>query len=322
MRYTLLLAVLLTSLVGSSVSMADTKEQSLDQMVAVVNDDLITRSELSTALKTVKLQLSQQNMQQPPERELEKQVLDQLINKRLQLQLAKQAGISVTEEELDTAVGKIAEQNGISVADLYKRLSAEGIAKSSYRKEIREQMTLTRIQQRQVAGKVKISPQEVSSFIESAKANLSSEKEYLLEDILVPISDSPSKQELASAEKRANSVLSKLRNGNKIATLVKKEAKKKNGLQSGDLGWRSTSELPSVFAKSVTSMSKNTFKGPIKAANGYHILKLKDVRTAEADSPQLADRKKVESMLLQRKFEQAVQNWVSQLRSQAFITTT
>lgn len=322
MKYILLICIFFNSL-WFSVCFANESTQSLDQMVAVVNEDLITRSELNRAMAAAKAQITQVSTSSlPSDKVLEKQVLEQLINKKLQLQIASQSGVKVSNEELDNAIQKIAEQNHISVEELYGHIQQEGLTTASYRHEIRDQITLQRLQQHEVAGKVTITPEEVTAFMKSNSFRENGTNEYRLQDILIPTSDMPSPAEIAAARTRAESVLQKLHNGANFTALAKTESRGNTALQGGDLGWRKLPEIPSAFADQVTDMKKHDLAGPIQTPNGFHILYLADMRKLDDNNKTLADRKTVESMLLQQKFETAVQNWVSKLRSQAFIVAS
>ena len=298
--------------------MAAADEQSLDQMVAVVNDDVITKSELTQAIVTIKSQIANQNVTTPSDKVLQKQVLEQLINKKIQLQVAKQAGVAVNDEELDRTIKQIASQHNITVDNLYKRIQQEGMSTQQYRAEMHDQILLHKLQQQEVAGKISISPQEVTTFMNSQVWQSNSSKEYRIEDILIPVADAPTPDDLSTAKKRAQDVLAKVKAGQDFSSIAQAESKQKNALQGGDLGWRKLPEIPSAFTEEVSHMRKDEVAGPIQTPNGFHIIKLADSRAAAANK-QALNRKAVENLLLQQKFEEAVQNWVSKLRSQAFV---
>lgn len=317
----ILLCLLLAINTFSSVSYAKPQEQSLDQMVAVVNEDLITRSELNRAIDIAKIQMEQTGVSIPPTKALEKQVLDSLINKKVLLQAAQQAGITISNTELDEAIKQIADQNNISSDDLYKGVEQDGYTTASYRREIREQIMIQKIKQSQIVGKVSVSPEEVTAFMKSSSFKQNAVNEYRLQDILIPISDSPSSAELAAAKTRADIIMQKLKSGADFSSIAKAESSGTNALQGGDLGWLKLPEIPSAFTDHVAGMKKHDLAGPIQTGNGFHILMLTDLRKLDEDNQTLKDRKTVERMLLQQKFEQALQSFVSRLRSQAFITT-
>lgn len=318
MKKLLLILAMATLTFTSTLSLA--REESLDKTIAVVNDDIITQSELNTAIASAKLQIAQENLTPPAEPVLEKQVLDQLINKKIQLQAAEQSGINVTDSDLQRAVASIAERNHVTVSQLYQRLSQEGMTVADYHHELRDQLKIEKLQQQEVAGKITVTPQEITAFLHSNVFQKNAAREYHLNDILVPTSDAPSPQELAAAKTRAESILTALRHGVDFKKAAMADSGSSTALQGGDLGWRPLAEVPTAFASKVIAMNKNDVVGPIQTPNGFHIIRLTDVRSANGAADTLPDRKTVENMLLQQKFEQAVQNWVSKLRSQAFIT--
>ena len=303
-----------------SVSFAKGNEESLDQIVAVVNDDVVTTSELNHSLAQVKAQIAQENVSPPSEQVLHKQVLDQLINKKLQLQMAKQAGLQITDKDLNEAIARVATQNHVSVTELYQHVADEGLSTVDYRTEMRNQLLMHKLQQQEIVSHISITPQEVDRFMRSQPWKTSGSNEYKLDDILIPLSDTPSTAEINSAEKHAQAVFAKLNSGQKFETVAQAESgDHEHALQGGDLGWRKLPEVPSAFADKIVQMKPKQIAGPIRTSNGFHIIRLAEMRGAE---PQQAapSRKEVENLLLQRKFEEAVQNWVSKLRNHAVIS--
>lgn len=319
MKKILLIISLLSICLGfSAFCFAKGKGQSLDQIVAIVNDDVITKSEFEQSMGIVKVQIAQQNIAAPEEKALHKQVLDQLINKRLQMQVAEQAGINVTDADLDGAIASIAKQNNMTTDSLYERLTQEGMSVKDYRHEIREQMTLQKLQQQEVVSRVTVSPDEITNFMRSRLWQDNSAKEYRIEDILIPLSDTPSSDEIAEARKKATAVVARLNQGQNFKEVAQAESSGKNALQGGDLGWLSLPEIPSAFAELVSRMQTQEVSAPIQTPNGFHIIRLAGSRSSGAQQTP-PSRKQIEDLLLQRKFDEAVQNWVSKLRSQAFI---
>jgi peptidyl-prolyl cis-trans isomerase SurA len=279
----------------------------LDQVVAVVNDDVVTRSELNHQLSLAKLQLSQENRSAPSN--LQKEVLDHLIDKKLQLQIAAQVGIHFGEEDIDRIVQNLAGKNNLSTDELYSRINSEGMSTADYRQELLEQMTIQKLQQQQVASRIVVTPDEINTFLRSKLWQSNAGKEYHLEDILISLSDTPSSDEVAHAKKQADAVVAALKHGQTAAEI--------QGAESNDLGWRKLPEMPSTFVEYVVNMQAHQVAGPIRAGNGFHVLRLVDDRLLAGNAP---DKSEVEHLLMQRKFQENVQNWVSKMRSQAFIT--
>lgn len=315
-----LLALSLICILSCPLANAKTTDNSLDKIIVVLNDDVVTQSELDHALSMIKMQIAQEHISMPPEDVLHKQVLDQLINKKLQLQLAKQSGIAISDKEIDQTVGNIAAKNNMSVTDFYQRINHEGMATADYRNEMRDQMTVQKLQQQEVISHLSVAPAEVDSFMRSKLWQANGAKEYHLEDILIPVSDTPSSEELSAARKRASLIVAKLHQGQNFQSIAQTESGDQHALKGGDLGWRKLPEIPTAFAEQVVNLQAKDIAGPIQTANGFHVLRLAGVR---ADGKQAQpDKKQIENLLLQRKFEEAMQNWVSRLRSQAFINVT
>lgn len=312
MKKIALLGLCFCSLIFSAVY-ANAAEESLDQIVATVNDEVVTTSELNHSMMTARMQLAQEHAPTPSDAALKKQVLDQLINKKLQLQLAKQAGITATDSDLNKAINHIANQNHLTVNQLYERLSSEGMSIAEYKSEMREQILLTKLQQQEVVSHITVSPQEIDRFMHSHPWQ-SNNNEYHLEDILIPLSDTPSRTEVRAAKAHASEVFAKLNQGEDVKALTQQMP----ALQSGDLGWLKPNEIPSAFASKVVNMHLKQIAGPIQTSNGFHIIRLADIRATDNAQP-APTRKDVENLLLRQKFEEAVQGWVSKLRSQAVI---
>lgn len=295
------------------------QDQSLDEIIATVNEDVITKSELNRSLAIVKMQLLQSHLPKPEDKILKKQVLDQLINKKLQLQMARQANVYVNDEDLDNAVEAVARRNNVSVDDLYQRIARDGMSKTDYREEMRDQLILKKIQEQELISHITMTSDEVTNFLRSKNWINNASKEYRIEDILIPTSDTPSPEELLRAKQRAQNVLAKLKQKMSFKMVAQMESGEKHALQGGDLGFRKLPEIPSAFSDVVVHMKLNEVAGPIQTPNGFHIIRLVDERTdSSAAAP---DRRQVENLLFQRKFEEALQNWISRLRSQAFINS-
>jgi peptidyl-prolyl cis-trans isomerase SurA len=292
----------------------------LDKIIAVVNDDVVTKSELNRSLSLAKLQGGSAMNGSV----LEKKVLDQLINKKLQLQIAKQVGITINDEEIDRFVENIASKNNLSVNDFYQRIHSEGLSSEDYRDQLREQMAIQRLQQQEVGSRLNVTPEEIKNFMQSKlwKNNTATNKEYHVEDILIALSETPSTEEITAAKKQAEVVATQLKQG-KNSNEVQKELG--DTVSNNDLGWRKLPEIPSAFAEHIANMQAHEVAGPIQASNGFHVLRLVAERSAEPETGQPGQQSalnatQAEQLLLQRKFEEHVQSWVSRMRSQAFIT--
>lgn len=293
--------------------------QSLDRIVATVNDAVITQSEVDQGMDALKKQMQMTNTPVPSTSALRKQVLDQLIGRKLQIQVAEQAGVHITEQQVNQAINHIAQGNHFTLAELYQKVAEQGMTREDYRKEIREQMELQQIQQQEIGSKVSMTAADVQAFMHAKGWQMSvppAEKEYQLTDILIPLSEHASPKTIAVAKQRAQEVFNRLQKGLRYATAVPTA-------EENDLGWRTLQEIPSVFASHVTQLKRGDTLSPIQAANGFHILHLVNVRqvqTQPAPNAQPAPtEEQAKQIVYQRKYEAAVQKWVTKLRGQAVI---
>lgn len=309
------LVVFLCCVISSSLFAM--QEQALDKIVAIVNDEIVTKSELNQALNIVKLQNSDPYNTPLAGDALQKQTLDQLINKKLQLQLAKQAGIKITDKDVDQAIQNIAQQNHVDSEMLYERISHEGIARTDYRNEIREQMLLHKVQQQELMGRFHVSSNEAKQYMQQMNVQHTGPKSYQLLDILIPYSEAPTTAESNAIRQHALNIYKQLKDGKPLEDVSKEASTAGLSLQSDDLGMLRLAELPAAFAPVAAKLHRQEFSTPIAAGNGYHILQLVDVKQEGAKAQ--VTLKEAQELLLQKKFEEAMQTWLSKLRGQAYI---
>jgi peptidyl-prolyl cis-trans isomerase SurA len=253
----------------------------LDTVVAEVNDSVITRSELEQHVTETKQQLEARQVAMPPENILRKQVLQHLIDVHLQLQLAKNNNIAVEDEELNDIIKNIATQNKLSLEDMRAELTKHGIDWNHYRENIRKEVLLSRIQQSAVGKDIHISDSQIESYLKDAIQEQAGQKKYHLQNILVPLSDEPSPEEVAAARQKAEKLKALLAQGEDFSQMAIRESSDEYALEGGDLGERYLAELPDVFAKIVTDMKMNEVQGPIRTGNGWQLIKLVSINDEE-----------------------------------------
>jgi peptidyl-prolyl cis-trans isomerase SurA len=257
------------------------KPQSIDGIAAIVNDSVITRSDLRNELDMVKRQIQHSGNTPPEASILEKQVLEHLIVNEIQLQLAKKTGLQVDDNALDGAISNIAKQNGLSVTQLREAVNAQGMDYNHYRDNVRRQMTVSQLQQRDILGNVQISEQEVNQFLQSPNGLGAMVSEYRIGHILIALPDSPTPADIDEATQKATSLVSRLRKGEDFATLAMAESQGEGALKGGDLGWRKLPELPTLFEKVVPALQAQEVPDPIRSGSGLHIIKLLEKRNAQ-----------------------------------------
>ena len=318
------LAFCALSLCVSQVAAAKTKTapQPLDGIAAIVNDSIITQSELNDALSIARKQLAASNASTKSSADLHNHVLDQLVDKRLQLELAQAAGMKITDEQLDKAVDGIAKQNNISADELFAKLSSEGMTKESYMREIHDEMLIQQLEQQQVGSKIAIAPQEVNDFMHSKSWQANNNKEYHLEDILIPFPITPTPQDIQAAKREGQDVLAEFNKGITAQDIITGEATTNHTLQGGDVGWVKVPQIPPAIVDKIIHMAANQVLGPLQTPNGFHVIHLMGTRAGKSTQNMADARKQVEQLIFQRKLNEGVQTWLAKIRSEAYIKKT
>lgn len=248
----------------------------LNQVVAIVDDDVIMASELEERLQIVKNQ--NQGGALPSDDSLRPQVLEQMIMDSIQLQMADRGSIIINDAELNQAMGNIAAQNGMNLIEFRQAMESEGISFASAREQIRNEMRISRVQRYQVGERIQISDQDIDNFLASEIGKIASSGEYRLGHILISTPSNATSKDVIDAEKKANELVKKLRNNADFSQLAMAESNSRTALEGGDLGWRKEAQLPSLFAAAVPTLNIGDIAGPISSSSGFHIIKLTDKR--------------------------------------------
>ncbi len=253
----------------------------VDRIVAVVEKDVVLYSELAERVKTVKGQLQEQGTPLPPESVLEKQVLDRLVLTKLQIQMAENTGIRVDDETLNQTISKIAAENQLTLSQFREILEKDGYTYDDFREDIRNEILLSRLRQRQVENRVFVSDREIDDFLINMQHQGGLEKEYLISHVLISLPDSPTSEVLDQTQQLALKVQKELQDGGDIAAIAATYSDGEQGLEGGDLGWRKYSQVPSLFTDFIATMEKGDISELIRSPSGFHIIKLMDVRDGE-----------------------------------------
>jgi peptidyl-prolyl cis-trans isomerase SurA len=278
-------AVLLISIPVFAVEQIDPQSQvaTIDKVVAVVNDDVITRHELDDRVRTVISQLQKQGTPLPEQSVLEKQILERMIADMLQAQYAKESGVRVDDTQLDVAMTRIAQQNKFAtLAEFLARLEAEGVNIKKFREEIRAEIVSTRLREREVESKLVISDTEVDNYLANkSKMGLANE-EYHLAHILVVVPEQASADKIRAARERADHALAQLAGGADFAQVAAGTSDAKDALKGGDLGWRPTDRIPPLFMDELKTLKPGQNTAVLRSPSGFHILKLVEKRSGSA----------------------------------------
>ena len=265
-----------------STRISATQDQSsvVNGIAVIVNDEVITRQEVADRTVMIERRLSSQGTALPPRDELQRQIIERMIVDRAQLQLARDSGIKVDDSMLDRALLRMAEQNKMSLQNFRNQVEREGTTYAQFREEIRGDIIMQRLRERDVESKIQVSESEVDNYLLAQKTNTQANQELELSHILIRIPDNASPDILEKQRTRAASVLQQLRSGGDFSKLAAAYSDSAEGLKGGSLGWRLQERLPQLFIDAVTNLKTGDITGIIKSSAGFHILKLTGRRNA------------------------------------------
>ncbi len=250
----------------------------MDRIIAIVDQSVITEQELIDRTRTIKAQLEKQGTALPPDNILEKQVLERLIADSLQLQMASQTGVKVDDTQLDKTIERIAEQNKLTVDEFAVLLEKDGIPLRKFREDIRTEITINRIREREVESKLNISEGEIDNYLTTQANRGEDQDEYEISHILIRTPEDASPEDLEKAKAKTVQAYKLLENGESFSQVSASHSDAPNALEGGGMGWRKGAQLPAVFLEMLKPMQKGEVSKPIRSANGFHILKVTDRR--------------------------------------------
>jgi peptidyl-prolyl cis-trans isomerase SurA len=283
-----------TALAGPAPAAAQ-QLQPLDRIVAVVDEDVILRSELDRAMANVDRQYAGRSDQLPPRDILERQVLERLILQRLQVARAADMGINVSDSELDSAIGGIARQNSMNVDQLTAQLAHDGMTMADLRASVRDEIISQRLRQNFAQGRITVSEGEVDASLSSQ----ASATQYHLAHILVGVPDGATADQIATAQKKIQDIQASLdRHEIDFAAAAVRYSDSPNALDGGDLGWRSLDEIPPSFAQVITGMQQGQVVGPIRGPSGFQLLQLVGTRSGAENAPAMITELKARHILV------------------------
>ena len=319
----------------------------LDKIVAVVNEQVITQSQLDALIDQMHKQITQTHMQSPGEAQLRQDALNQLIDRDIQLQLAEKSQITVSNEELNQAINSIAQQNHLSPSELKEKIQTEsGLSYAQFSEQIKQQIMISKLQQLALGPKINITAAQVNKAITDAQ-----QSEYDISDILVPLPEDPTPAQVHEAQTRAAELIKQLKSGKKVdelTTVVEETAsttsvtEKKPGflskifghknskekaaeapatispeqISAQNLGLRKASDLPEVFVAQLGELRKTGIAGPIQTANGLHILRLNEIK-ATSEAP--INRMMIQNQLYQQAMMKELPIWIAEVRKTAYV---
>jgi len=271
---TLLAALCLGVCVLPAAGQSQRASSAADFIVAVVNSTPITNVELQLRLQRVQQQLSRQG-NVPPRSQLVREVLERLILERAQLQLARELGVTPDDAAVDQAVNNVALQNQVSLEELKRRLSADGVDYARFRSDVRDELTLVRLREREVDSRVKVSEQDIDQFFRDRQAQAGAEPERIqLSQILVAVPESATADQVGALQAKAQRALDRVRAGEAFAGVAAEVSDAADRAAGGDLGLRPVDRLPSLFVDAVRDLKDGALAGPLRSGAGFHVLQL------------------------------------------------
>lgn len=271
------LAVLVIGAIAPSPACASTSE--IDRVLVIVNDEVITESEFRERYRGVLRDLASRGGEPPPRDLLRRQVLERMINDRIQLQVAKRLGITVSDEMVEEALRNVARGNRMSVEELQTKVASEGLTFDSLREHFRQQLTIRSLLEREIQARVDVTDEELEAFLAS-QASQTPGAEYNVSHILIRLPKSATGEEIEAARARAEEVLQELRDGLDFRKAILSYSQANDALEGGNLGWRKPGQLPALFLDALEPLKPGEFTDILRSPNGFHILHLNDVRGA------------------------------------------
>jgi peptidyl-prolyl cis-trans isomerase SurA len=272
----------------------------IDSIAVVVNDEVITRNEVSTRVRAIEQRMKAQNAPMPDAADLQRQVIEAMIVERAQFQLAKEMGMRpIDDAQLDRAVGRIAEQQKMSVQEMRNAMEKEGMTFANFREEIRNEITMQRLREHEVDNKIQISEAEVDTYLTAEQAAAKDKSEVSIAQILVRIPENSSPEQIAARRARADEVSRQIRTGGDFGKIAGTYSDASDALNGGAIGWRDPDRLPPIFAEALSKLKPGQITPVIRSSSGFHILKLVDRRNlAQADEKNIVQQTRARHILL------------------------
>ncbi len=270
----MLLVLLCTGLLANFFVHAEV----LDKIVAVVEDDVILEQELNKEVSVIRQRIQASKTQMPPETMLRKQVLEKMIVDKLQRLMAERAGITVSEEMLNSSAADIAERNHMTMEQFRAELESQGMSYKSFLENMRNEIIINQLRGREIGGRIKVTDREVDHYMETQGKVGEEAIQYHLGHILVAVREAASSADIQKAQSKANDLVNKLRAGQDFTQTAISYSDDANALKGGDLGWRVLSDIPTLFSDGITTMKQGDIAEPIRSPSGFHIIKMLEIK--------------------------------------------
>ena len=290
------LTLLLTMAMMTMSLAVQAERKLLDRVVAIVDDDVILQTQLEARVNTIVGRLSAQGTGLPPRQMLEQRVLEQLIAESVQLQMADKMGMRISDNELNETLANIARSNGMTMAQFESQLAEEGVTYQQAREQIRNEMLTSRVQQRQVGNRVRITDNEVENYLQAQAGAGSDGTEYRLAYIFIQVDEPGNEASVRQARNLADNLRQQILDGRDFREVAVAESDASNALEGGDMGWRSESQLPSLVAPVVPDLEPGVPSAVLENNSGFHLVMVMDKRGGEQQ--QIIEQHKVRHILV------------------------
>jgi peptidyl-prolyl cis-trans isomerase SurA len=286
MRKLAALCGILSAILVAPLAEAQTRDigahgELLDRIAAIVNDGLVLKSDLDEQMEAVVKRLQEQKIEMPPQSVLRQQVLERLILQEIQMQRAKHVGLTISDEQLNSALQDIAQRNKIPFDQLPTALAAQGVDYKQYRESMRKELTLTTLRQRDVIAHINVTPRELDQYLarqQTAAAN----DEFNVSHILLSLPEAATPKQLDEIAHKAQDVAARASKGEDFGQLAIANSNSQTALDGGQLGWRKGTQLPQFILELVVKMKPGDVSEPVRTPSGFHIVKLNERRGGEA----------------------------------------
>lgn len=252
--------------------------QDIDRILVIVNDDVITQSEFQRELENIVKELRAREAKLPRHDVLQRQALERMILERIQIQYAERAGIRVPDAMLNIAMQDLAAQNNLTVEQMADVVKRDGIDYAYFRENLRKQLTIRRLVDREVAGRVTVNDDEIENFLANEVEGGSLDREFHISHILVSIPEGASQEDIDKIQSRAGQALEQVRNEVAFGQVAAEFSDGRDALQEGELGWKKVGQLPTLFLTAIHEMQPGDISDLLRSPNGFHIVKLNQVR--------------------------------------------
>ena len=267
---------------GAAAAATPIAPRPVDRIVAVVNSEAITASELALRMRVAERQLRAQNIEAPPTDVLEKQVLERMIVDRAQLQAARDAGIRVDNAQVDQALGSIAQENRLTVAQLRERVERDGTSFERFREDVREEIIRRRLREREIDSRVQVSDADVDAFLASQPKGAEPAAELQVAQILLAVPEGATAEQIERQRLRGEELIRQIQRGNDFGRLAAAFSDAPEAMSGGSLGWRAPDRLPQLFVDAVANLNPGQVAPLLRSPAGFHVVKLVDRRSAGA----------------------------------------